>query len=660
MEPLTINAPALSDEHGSITVPTTPEAIADIRRTPGGVEVVPDTQFKNSRAQTVKDVLDWVPGVFVQPRFGDDARVSIRGSGLSRNYGNRGVNMFIDGVPINTSDGLVDLFEIDPTAYRYVEVYKGANALRYGGNSLGGAVNFVTPTGRDAAPFAGRLDVGSFGYRKAQASTGGAEGAYDYFITASAQRFDGYRDHSDGDQQRLSSNIGYRFSPDAETRFYLNLNRIRQRLPGEVSKRSALETPRTANPEFERLDQQRNIDSVRIANKTTLRFDDTTLEFGAFGVHRHVDHPIFQWLDYDVDDYGGFVRLTDNLRFAGFDNEVIAGANIHNGEIDNRQYANQTDAVKGELLSSNVDKSENISAYLQNSFYLRSDLALIAGLQFQYAKRDRRDRFLSDGDQSGSRSYRNYSPRIGVLWDIDPQWQAFANVSRSAEVPSYDANTFATPASSTVDDQTATTYEIGTRGERPNFHWDIALYRSEIDNELQCLTTSPFSPCTVVNADRTVHQGVELGLGLGLLESVLVAGDRVGFNATYTYSDFFFDDDRRYGDNELPGVPPHYVRAEVRYDHPDGFYAAPSTEWVPESYYVDNRNQVTADDYALLNFRIGYEPDTSNWSAYIEGRNLLDKRYIGTVAIAGTADEQAALFNPGTGRAVYSGVQYEW
>ena len=36
----------------------------------------------------------------------------------------------MDGIPIDTSDGMFDLFEIDPTAYRHVEVFKGANALR--------------------------------------------------------------------------------------------------------------------------------------------------------------------------------------------------------------------------------------------------------------------------------------------------------------------------------------------------------------------------------------------------------------------------------------------------------------------------------------------------------------------------------------------------
>lgn len=164
------------------------QAATEIQQTPGGVEVVADTAFKDSPVQNIKDLLGYVPGVITQPRMGDDARVSIRGSGLSRAYGNRGLTMYFDGIPLNTSDGLLDFFEIDPSAYRYIEVYKGANALRYGSNALGGAINLVTPTGRDASPFDSRVDVGSFGYVKGQASTGGTDGALDYFATMSGQR----------------------------------------------------------------------------------------------------------------------------------------------------------------------------------------------------------------------------------------------------------------------------------------------------------------------------------------------------------------------------------------------------------------------------------------------------------------------------------------
>ena len=302
---------------GSLTVPTTAQARAVIERTPGGVAVVPDTAFKSGPANTIKDVLGWVPGVIAQTRWGPDGRISIRGSGLTRSYGNRGINVYTDGIPINTADGLFDLFEIDPTAYRYVEVYKGANALRYGANSLGGAINFVTPTGRDAPAFDARVDAGSFGYLRGQASTAGVNGPYDWFVNASAQREDGYREHSKSDVERLNANFGYQFSPDAETRFYLNANTWRAQLPGEVTKDAALNSPRTADTEFVRQDQQRNIDSVRIANKTTLRFGATTVDFGIFTHQRHVDHPIFRYLDYTVADYGGFARATDDRMHRG-------------------------------------------------------------------------------------------------------------------------------------------------------------------------------------------------------------------------------------------------------------------------------------------------------------------------------------------------------
>ena len=137
------------------------QALRDIQQTPGGVAIVPAEAYRNSTvANTIKDVLDYVPGVFAQPKWGDDTRLSIRGSGLSRNFHLRGVQLYMDGIPINTADGYGDFQEIDPTAYKYVAVYKGANALQFGANALGGAINFVMPTGRDPFPNGVSLDLG--------------------------------------------------------------------------------------------------------------------------------------------------------------------------------------------------------------------------------------------------------------------------------------------------------------------------------------------------------------------------------------------------------------------------------------------------------------------------------------------------------------------
>ena len=650
---------AEADRAGDHTIivtgtPDVSEAEAAIERTPGAVDIVSDAAFENTPVKHIKDILEYVPGVIVQPRMGDDARVSVRGSGLSRAYGTRGISMYIDGIPLNTSDGLLDFFEIDPSAYRYVEVYKGANALRYGSNALGGAINLVTPIGRDASPLAARIDAGSFGYFKGQASSGGTSGALDYFATVSAQRIDGYREHSEGDAIRGNLNIGYRFSPDLETRFYVYAATTNQRVPGEVSKTEALTSPRSANPVWIEQDQQRNVDSIRVANKTTLRLTRTTIEFGAFYNGRHVDHPIYQYLDYTVDDYGGFLRAVDDREIAGLRNQLIVGATMHGGELDTEQFLNPA-GEKGPLVSSMVDTSRNVSFYVQDSLYVRPDLALIAGMQYLHASRDRRDRFLSDGDQSGSRTYDVWSPRFGLLWDVSADWQVFANVSRSAEVPSYDANIF--PANPDLEVQRATTYEIGTRGRSGSFEWDLALYRSELRNELQCLTTQPWALCSTINANRTVHQGIEAGLAASV--PISAAGETLGLSAAYTYSDFFFDDDPLYGDNELPGVPKHFLRAEALYRHPSGFYARPNVEWAPGHYYADNANSLTVDPYALLNAKAGFDAG-ENWSVYLEGRNLTDKRYISTVAIAGVADAASEIFNPGTGRSIYGGVRFEW
>lgn len=643
---------------GTLTAPTFEQARERIERTPGGVEVVPDTAYKPGPAATVKDVVDYVPGVWAQPKWGEDSRLSIRGSGLSRNFHLRGIQLYMDGIPINTADGYGDFQEIDPSAYRYVEIFKGANALRFGANSMGGAINFVTPSGRDAKAFDGRIDGGSFRYARGQASTAGVRGPFDWFVTGSGQEWDGFRDRSDGFASRGNANAGYQISPDAETRFYLNGNHVRQRIPGSVTKVAALNWPTLPAINNVRLDQQRNIDTVRVANKTAVRLGSATVEFGVFGVDRHLQHPIFQWLDYRYADYGSFARVTGESFIGGYRNRWIAGVNLHNGSIDNNQYANLPGGIKGTLLSSSVDKSNNVAVYAENSFYVLPTLALVAGTQFLYAARERDDRFLINGDQSGRRTFDLWNPKVGVLWDVDPAFQVFGNVSRSSEVPSFGENSFATAATSFIQAQTATTYEVGTRGRRPDVTWDVALYRADIKNELQCLTTvaTPGS-CTVTNADRTVHQGIELGFGAAVLRGLATADDRVWINLAYTYNDFFFDGDRRFGFNRLPGAPPHYLRGEMVYRHPNGFYIGPNVEWVPEAYFVDNANTVTTEPYALLNFKVGFDRG-DGLSGYLEGRNLTDRKYISSVSIAQVANANSALFEPGSGLGVFAGLRY--
>ncbi len=493
-------------------------------------------------------------------------------------------------------------------------------------------------------------------------SSGGVSGAADYFITGTWQEQDGFRDHSDGESVRGAMNVGYRLSEDVETRFYLNANWVRQRIPGAVTKETALSDPEAAWAINETNDWQRNIDTVRFANKTAIRLaPGTLLEVGAFATDRHLMHPIFRWLDYKYNDYGGFARLIDETTIAGYRNRLIVGANLHNGTTAARQYANGAGASKGALLSDVDQDSENVAVYAENALYVLQDVALVTGTQFLHATREQEVVKSLVGDQPGESEFNLWSPKVGVLWDVDRGWQVFANVSRSAEIPSFGENTVSgTPFS--AKEQRATTYEIGTRGVREDYTWDLTLYRAEIDDELQCITGA-FSTCSVTNADSTVHQGVEAGFGAAVVKSLFVAGrtpDKLWLNTAYTYNDFFFDGDALYGDNDLPGAPRHFLRAELLYKHPSGVYFGPNVEWVPQAYFVDNANTLKTEGYALLGAKLGFD-DGGAITAYIEGRNLTDEAYIASTSIAadlGGADSN--LFEPGNGRAVYAGVQYRW
>lgn len=665
---------------GSLTVPTTAEATAEIQQTPGAVEVVSDQAYKPSTpSATLKDALDYVPGVFVQTKWGEDTRLSIRGSGLSRNFHGRGIQLIMDGiVPVTTADGASDFQEIDPTAYRYIEVYKGANALRFGANALGGAINFVMPTGYDADLFGTRLDIGSFGFRKLAVSSGAVSGPVDYFITGTWQEQDGFRDHSDGESVRGAMNVGYRLSRDAETRFYLNANHVRQRIPGALTKSDALTNPKQAfvlpgepllpffpeshgNDNVDR-DYQRNIDSVRFANRTSVRLAPGTLvEFGGFYFDRHLDHPILFVIDNENREGGGFARIADETLIGGHRNRFVAGVSFHNGEVRARQYRNLL-GQRGDLFNDVDQISRNTVLYAENSLFIRPDVALVTGAQYVYASRKVEDRFLSNGDQSGGASYDFWNPKVGILWDVTPNAQIFANISKSAEAPTFSEMAIATGSTTSLHPQEAVTFEVGTRGANDDFRWDVAVYRSLLENEFQCLSVASSGLCTQTNLDRSIHQGVELGIGATLWNGIFEAGpdaDRLWLNAAYTFNDFRFDDDPVYGDNQLPGAPRHLLRAELLYKHPSGIYAGPNVEWVPEAYYVDSANTLDTEAYAIWGAKIGFD-DGGPVTAYIEGRNLSDETYISSVSIASKADAASALFEPGSGRAIYAGVQVKW
>ena len=482
-----------NSEGESLTVPTLDQARAELNTQPGGTAVIDADEFKRGRSTTLKDALDFAPGVFVQPRFGaEESRISIRGSGIQRTFHGRGLKLLQDGVPLNLADGGFDFQAVEPLATRYVEVFRGANALEFGATTLGGAINFVSLTGHEAAPVALRLEYGSFDSFRAQASSGGVFGPLDYYVSLSHSSTDGFRDHSQQNTQRLFANIGYRLSPELDTRFFLTYTQSDSELPGELTKEQLYENPRQASRvlsvlrtfqpvarfDYVTSNWKRDFELFRIANRTTWKRDDHRVSLGTFLAHKDLDHPILFVIDQLSNDFGIDLRYDYSGELFGHRNNFTIGLAPTYGIVEDNRFANVF-GNRGARLSDQRQTSANLAFFLQDRFYLFPTVALVAGGQITYAKRESDDDFASvDGiDNSDTQDYWGHSPKLGVLWEITPVAQAFLNVSRSFEPPSFGELGSASNNGAglvQLDAQTATTVEIGTRGQLGRFKWDLA------------------------------------------------------------------------------------------------------------------------------------------------------------------------------------------
>src|SRR5690606_7430492 len=164
---------------------------------------------------------------------------------------------------------------IELLAVRRIEVYKDASSLRFGGGALGGAINLVTHAGPDAEPLALRTEVGSFGYVKSYAQGAIARGPADAFAAISHTRSNGYRDHAEGNRQRLYASFGRAFAGGAALRLDVNGVRSRARLPGALTGDEYRDDPWRADPESRRQDAARDYELGRGALRLDLPLSGT-------------------------------------------------------------------------------------------------------------------------------------------------------------------------------------------------------------------------------------------------------------------------------------------------------------------------------------------------------------------------------------------------
>lgn len=635
--------------------PVVAEARARLSRTPGAVAVVAAETYEDRYALTLSDTLRTVPGVFAQRRWGEEVRLSIRGSGVGQAVHLRGVLLAQDGVPISGPDGFGDFQELDPLIARYTEVYKGGNALRFGGAALGGAVNVLTPTGRNA-PFENllRIEGGSFETRRGHLAVAREYGDWDIYAAGTWSGGEGFLDHQDADGKRLTVNVGRHMGDDREVRLIVQANALDQDISGGHALSDALTRPRAPQPSVRAFDYGRDVDSLRVTTQTRWRLNDgLVFEGGVYVSDKHLYHPVPVVLDNDYRGWGGFGRLDWTGRLMGLRADAFAGAYVRMGDNDNLVFTNTGGGDVGVLIGSTLQSATGMDLFAEGRLFVSDRLALVAGGSWGRAGRDVDNRLNPAND--AERDHEWFSPRVGLLWEDEDGSQVYANVTRSVEPPTFlELIQSPIPQFVDLDAQQAWTAEIGARGQRGPFRYDIAAYRAGVEGELLNYIVTADIPASTFNAGDTVHQGIEAGLDWRLVD-----GDprRLTLRQTWTWSDFFFDGDPVYGDNRLPIIPEHAYRAELKFEHPDGWFVAPSVEWVPNDIFVDYANTLKYPGYTTLSLNAGVDLP-NGVSLFADLRNLTDERYVSNAnAVTDATVAPTNVFTPGEGRAAYVGVR---
>ncbi|MFU8927914.1 TonB-dependent receptor family protein [Acinetobacter puyangensis] len=635
-----------------------------LNKIPGTASVVDNSEVEKGRAANLEDVLAFQPGVFAAATGGNGANfVSIRGSGINTFYGGyaRGIRYQYDGTSITGPGGTQETF-LTPTGVNYTEVLNGSNAFSYGATALGGAINFVTHTGRSSQGTYLGVEGGSYGYLKYLLSHGGvsSSGDTDYYVAASKNERDGFQAQTPVDGKDIVLNIGHAFSEDLKARFIFRHREEKFWNGGNLTLAQIKDSPREISP----TPYGRDNWSTLAVGKVDYTIDEKSrlelsLGYNKFDLDNGVGSSWYNdWPSTYITPQIRYLRTDDTLFGRPSDTSVVLtqtylyGHTVGNTRIDGRKIQSYYTDYTG---------SRDTAFAINNDLHLNEKTTLTTGLSAVEVRRNIRTD--SETSELPNVTYDKWYvvPRLGLSYKFKPELQLFGSLGRSIDAPVTWG--IGGDVLRDVRPQKGTTAELGLRLNTEKLDGSIALYRTWLKDEIHNIVVTPATSTTQAvtanfNSSPTIHQGIEAALTTKLWEGT--SGDSVSLRQAYTLNDFFFRHDSDLGKNQLPGLPRHTYQAELEWKNAKGYYAGADLRAV-SSYYVDYKNTLKAPSYAIWGLRAGYEAPNQRWKAYVDLRNLSDKHYVAAASSSyNYSGSDAAVFWPGDGRSIFVGTGFRF
>lgn len=688
-------APLAADEETRLPAVTV-TATRDARRlaeTPAAVGIIGARSIRDTAPAHPQQLLGQVPGVAVAVTNGEGHTTAIR-----QGFTTAPLYLFLeDGLPIRAT-GFFNhnaLYEINLPMAGRVEVIRGPGSALYGSDAIGGIVNVLTSAPSPDAGIRTHAEAGSFGWRRMLAQADSGEGAHGALrADLNLTRTDGWRERTAYD--RTSGTLRWDATGIAggQTRTVLAVSRIDQQTGANspLPEADYRNDPRRNNFPI----AYRKVDALRLSSAwsrslgegwltVTPYLRDNAMELlASFNL---ASDPNLTFTDnqswgitsqWRRDWEGpGRVRL-----IAGLDLEWSPGNHRENrlnvttsGTGASRVYSAYT--VGTRTFDYAVD-FRTVSPYLHAEVSPLPTVRVTAGLRHDRLDYSSRNRLGSAPvlDAASGRWYgqapdatvgfERLSPKLGATWAISPAMSAWASWNHGFRVPSESqlfrpsVATSATEAQQRADAAgllrpiRAEQAEIGLRGRAGIVDVDLVAFDLLKRDDLVSQRDPATNLSVPVNAGRTRHRGVELGLGLRFGPTLRL--DAALSRATHRYEQWQTATADLSG-REIEAAPRTLGNLRLGWTPRPGALA--QLEWVHlGGYWLEASNASTWPRYPghnLLNARVAW-PLSGSVVLFARVLNLADRRYADSASVS----SNTAVYSPGLPRSIYAGAEVRW
>jgi len=631
---------------------------------PASTEVITREEIKESKAQSVVDVLRNKTGIIVRDYFGTAVQSSVDMRGFGET-GAMNTLVLVDGRRVNNIDlSGTSWTQIPLEKIEKIEIIRGLGSVLYGDNAAGGVINIITRKGEGKPTFTINTQGGSFRMNRQNFLCEGSKNALSYSLGFTNYSTRGYRQNSEYKGVDSWTRLIYDITDGFSLTINGNYHNAEFGLPGALreSQLQTLSRKETVFPEDHVAEEDWYVDIGLKKDFNECGIIQTNTSFR----RRKVENKLLSSFNIDgrrIDTLG--IRSQYILDREVFDreNKFTAGIDFYRSDslIDAYSYIGLLFYDTGQKVSETDIDRESLGLYIQDIFSITDNLTFTGGFRHEKAKYDFNFRQLPgpwtldvwffpiapiDGDITIEEKALNF----GLNYLLSDNASVFINYSRGFRFGVSDEyySVFAAPPINTnLKPQTSHNYEFGMNTEFfSKLTASLTVFMMKLNNEIF------YNPLTFANQnyDDTEHRGIELGLELKLNDTFKIKGD-------YLYTKAFFDGGL-YNRNQIPLVPYHKASLGLETDLMSGFKLDIIAGFVGKRYFISDQphNYPKMDDYTTLSMKLSYE--FKNLNVFFKVNNLLNKKYSEMGAISLMSGERG--YYPSPERNFIGGVSYKF